>query len=618
MSFLALGLAYACGTMVLEQGGEFHGFALLLAWLAAIALTVPRLELRPTHPGPTITEKLLILTAKNDPKVIPPVWIAGGAVALASGLLWLTAQGEGQAGQFLTVGILATLTLALIFGTTKAEGLADLALPPAVALMGMLQAYPLFLQTVRFDRTVTPEASLPMEMTVVLGLATAISFAAFWRSFRGTHRLYWALGAILYAPVSALVLELVWTPATYLGDFPWAAHIIALAALMVFFAERYARTDGENHRRAAWATMSALSLIAFAMFILLSQAALTVALSVLILTAAILDRRFRLPEMGWFILAGTLVLGWRLVADPGLLRYVEDAPLIEVLVAFGSALLALALARIALPEDDTRGWTRRLLQSGIWGYGGVFASILLHRLLDALDFNDAAATASLFGMMWASVALAQTYQARKGARLPVLSWLLVFLFSLPAIIAFGVAISIVNPAFGSFLGGYPEGPYIFDTLFVAYALPGLAALVLAARAEWLPWKPVFRIFGGLFTATYVFLEIRRFWHGDLIDLGYGFNQPELYTYTVALLLIGGGLLYQAIAKRSTGLRRLAMTVIALAVAKVFLIDASGLTGLLRVFSFLALGLVLAGLAWLNRWAMLQGKAEENPPPDADP
>ena len=42
--------------------------------------------------------------------------------------------------------------------------------------------------------------------------------------------------------------------------------------------------------------------------------------------------------------------------------------------------------------------------------------------------------------------------------------------------------------------------------------------------------------------------------------------------------------------------------IALTIAKVFLIDISGLSGLTRVFSFLALGLSLAGLAWLNRWA----------------
>ena len=82
----------------------------------------------------------------------------------------------------------------------------------------------------------------------------------------------------------------------------------------------------------------------------------------------------------------------------------------------------------------------------------------------------------------------------------------------------------------------------------------------------------------------------------------GVKQPELYTYTVALMLLGAVLLYQAIAAKSVLLRRIAMGVIAITVAKVFLLDASGLTGLTRVISFAGLGLSLAGLAWLNRWA----------------
>ena len=82
----------------------------------------------------------------------------------------------------------------------------------------------------------------------------------------------------------------------------------------------------------------------------------------------------------------------------------------------------------------------------------------------------------------------------------------------------------------------------------------------------------------------------------------GVSQYELYSYTIALMLVGAGLLYQSIASRSVLLRRIGMAVIAVTVAKVFLIDASGLTGLTRVFSFLGLGLSLAGLAWLNRWA----------------
>lgn len=90
-----------------------------------------------------------------------------------------------------------------------------------------------------------------------------------------------------------------------------------------------------------------------------------------------------------------------------------------------------------------------------------------------------------------------------------------------------------------------------------------------------------------------------------MPLSNGMAQPELYSYTIALLLIGGGLFYQSLAKRSAMMRKVVLFVIGAAVAKVFFVDISGLEGLTRVFSLLVLGLSLAGLAWLNRWAQEQ-------------
>jgi uncharacterized membrane protein len=158
------------------------------------------------------------------------------------------------------------------------------------------------------------------------------------------------------------------------------------------------------------------------------------------------------------------------------------------------------------------------------------------------------------------------------------------------------------------------GPQVFDTLLLAYGLPGL---MLAATMLKMPHLPIWLHRGltgigaalmGLFAA----LEIRRFWQGDDLSVP-GVTQYELYSYTIALMTLGAALLYQAIARRSKSLRRIAMAVIGLTIAKVFLIDISGLSGLTRVFSFLALGLSLAGLALLNRWAIAR-QAED---PDAD-
>lgn len=111
-------------------------------------------------------------------------------------------------------------------------------------------------------------------------------------------------------------------------------------------------------------------------------------------------------------------------------------------------------------------------------------------------------------------------------------------------------------------------------------------------------------------ALWVALEIRHFWHGS--DLAGAMLQGELYSYTVALLLAGAVVLYLAISRGSDLLRRVAMGLIALTVAKVFLIDAAGLTGLMRVASFLGLGLSLAGLAWLNRWTAQKGMDRTRP------
>ena len=68
-----------------------------------------------------------------------------------------------------------------------------------------------------------------------------------------------------------------------------------------------------------------------------------------------------------------------------------------------------------------------------------------------------------------------------------------------------------------------------------------------------------------------------------------------------MLIASTGLLFYASYSHSNWFRKLALAGIGLTVAKEFLIDVSGLTGLTRVFSFLILGLAVAALAWQNRW-----------------
>ncbi len=86
------------------------------------------------------------------------------------------------------------------------------------------------------------------------------------------------------------------------------------------------------------------------------------------------------------------------------------------------------------------------------------------------------------------------------------------------------------------------------------------------------------------------------------------------------MLIGAGLLLMlAFSRRSVPLRKISMGLVAITIAKVFIVDMSGLTGLVRVFSFMGLGVALLGLKWINRLMSAQRKhgSEAKDHADAD-
>jgi len=69
-------------------------------------------------------------------------------------------------------------------------------------------------------------------------------------------------------------------------------------------------------------------------------------------------------------------------------------------------------------------------------------------------------------------------------------------------------------------------------------------------------------------------------------------------YIVKELVLGIALLIIGLMRQKVGLRYGSIAIMVIAVFKVFLIDASKLTGLLRVISFLGLGMSLLGLGYL--------------------
>jgi uncharacterized membrane protein len=153
----------------------------------------------------------------------------------------------------------------------------------------------------------------------------------------------------------------------------------------------------------------------------------------------------------------------------------------------------------------------------------------------------------------------------------------------------------LNPYFtGESTGSWP----LINLLLIGYLLPGLAYAGLAFYARDkrpLPYVILLALSAAVLGFAWVTLSVRRFWLGEFIPYWKGFEQAETYSYSVAWLAIGVGLLALGSRFDARSLRIASAVIVILTVAKVFLIDMANLEGVLRALSFIGLGFVLIGI-----------------------
>ncbi len=600
LSALALIGAFLASWLLFSQTDTgFH--AVLFAFLVALmAAAIPPLGLTPTHRGGRISgwRGGGLKTAKST----FPTRVAGGAFLAANVYIWL-AYADDAALFWLVLMVAALLLAAAIFWMKDAPALADLAFAPpvlALAVIGYeaLQARPVALAWLANANRDLPSAPAPTLAYLLVG-AMAASMAFAWRS--ATRPALPVANSVLaagFAPWVAILLEALWQPSLGLGAGLWAIYLAAIAALMVVLTTRFAKLDSpENRTRTALFALSSMSMLAFVAVVLLGGVALTLSFAVMVLAAAWLGQRYRLGLLDWYIQLGAVALSFRLVADPGLI-WALFAPLWQVLLAYLGSIALLAAA-----------WRLRrggkvsvivVLESAVWTLGGILTNLLLVRWLDA-NHNDQMifVMVALGGAVWLMLAANQFYRLKAKSRLHVLRVILAALYSGAAALAFAAAVGL-NPAILS--DARATGWPVFGSLGAAYLLPALMLAAMGWKLIHLPrWlRGGFWLLASGFGSLWVALEIRHFWLGNFMASS-KVLKPELYSYTVAMTLVALGLLALAYVRHSAGLRKLALAVVVLVVAKVYLVDVAGLDGLLRAVSVFVLGLLAVVMALVNRW-----------------
>lgn len=148
-----------------------------------------------------------------------------------------------------------------------------------------------------------------------------------------------------------------------------------------------------------------------------------------------------------------------------------------------------------------------------------------------------------------------------------------------------------------------HGTVVFNITLIAYGVPALLLYFIGWYLRHDPRNGIriygigVSIFAVVVTYAMLMLDIRHAYNLGAPTLQGPMSQSEYYAYSIATLAFGLALLIGGVAFKHRGARAVSFVFVLAATIKVFLFDASELTGLWRVLSFLLMGLSFLGISW---------------------
>ncbi|MGE0658717.1 MAG: DUF2339 domain-containing protein [Reyranellaceae bacterium] len=397
--------------------------------------------------------------------------------------------------------------------------------------------------------------------------------------------------------------------------FAWGYASLALAAPFLLAASRVAFWRGRMQGADEALGMLAVGVTFFvsaAVPLELRREWVTMAYAIELPAVAWIAWRLNLPILRWlaWLLAGTVTI--RLVFNPYVLDYdVSSNPLLNwVLYGYGVPIASYWIARHFLKRVRNDELVMAI-EASILAFGFLLLSLQVRSIFNPDGLGQPRfeiAERAWMAVSWGALALGLIWGAWHRPH-PVLVW--------GWRIVGGLAIALV--ATGAlfwfdelFEAGGVGSRRVFNGLIVCFLLPAL----LAAAGAWMLQRMgeragvlVAGIAALVFGFAFLGYEVRHYFNfaGDGIPAVSG--DAELYAYSIVWLAYGAGLLVAGILTRQALLRYASLAVLVLVVAKVFLLDMSDLTGLLRVASFLGLGIALLALGFLYRRYVFRDDSE---------
>ncbi len=509
---------------------------------------------------------------------------AGSALVLLAAL-----AGVGHYGilEWFFLGMMGAACLVLGRSDSSFEGLAWMAAAiPAIMLLswGFSLEAPL---CARFVLT-----------TCCMGLLfSAGAYAALWGALQPGR---WA--ALSAAAGLAYFLLAYQGAGCLMKEFHWGlpALLIGAAYLMAALpaAKRRGILKGGEEALAAMA-VAVTAFVSLAVPMELERQWLSVAWAIEVAALCWLGGKLKVSALGHLAWAMAGLTATRLLLNPAVLGYpIGTTPVFNwLLYGYGVPLVAFAAGAALCVKERPR--LSQALQWGAIAFGSALITLEIRHYLHPAGL----ASGDLFLAEWGAYASAWI-AAGLGLMAASKRWLLGSIELGGRILAtvgmaaalFGPCL-IANPLWEHHTVGQTP---IFNALLFVYGLPALLALAVAASSLGETGAVLSRVAGvcGLILLFVLLtLEIRQAYHGSELWTG-PVPSSENYAYSAAWVLFGTALLIVGILKGYAVFRYASLTVMFIAVAKVFLYDMGNLPGLYRVLSFLVAGAFLIFLAFL--------------------
>jgi uncharacterized membrane protein len=427
----------------------------------------------------------------------------------------------------------------------------------------------------------------------------AAGFLAQGRSQHALVPILWSAAGVFAA--LAILAALYYRVANFERSIPFAGLALVIAAIGAWASETLNNRAPRPGQAASVAIFAAgtVAALALAMTMALERGWLTIALALIVPGIAWVAEKRPVPFLRWLAGVVVVIVLARIAYDPRIVGSdVGTTPIFNwLLYGYGVPAAAFWYAGWMMRKrgDDV---PVRMVESAALLFTVLLVFLEIRHLMNRGDvFRNNTGLAELALQVCCGLALTiglERLRHRSGSIVHDIGAWVIAAMTLAGIVI-GLAIA-QNPL----LTGDPVGGSFLNLILLGYGLPAILAgtLALIVRGTRPRFYSIIAVVVAVALAiTYLTLEVTTLFHGPVLTRGRA-TDAEQYTYSAVWLGFGVLLLLAGFLLRSQPARLASAAVVVLTIAKVFLVDMAGLTGVYRALSFIGLGLVLVGIGWL--------------------